>query len=213
MILSTEKASKIHTPVEDWLSNYPNEGFFEIKNIRKAPEGEDGSDVFYDLWFVGTNLEEQEKEHLVADSNDLESIKCCWEDYSSLGEVYHYKDYLDVQDGEEAKDVGRRFIKYTIDDGIQKLGDGVYHRHDDGTSQYDTFKRAVAPASQSFALYEYADGASDKYVAQILFDDGELAYERAFCPYEDSNVYQTPAIIYDFTVSVITDICQGTGAG
>ena len=131
---------------------YPNDGFFEIKNIRKAPEGEDGSDIFYDLWFVGTNLEEHEKEHLVADSNDRESIKCCWEDYSSLGEPYHYVEYVAVYEGEEAKDIARRFVRYTVDGGIEKLGDGVYHRHDDGTSHYDTFKRDVGPDSQSFAL-------------------------------------------------------------
>ena len=47
------------------------------------------------------------------------------------------------EDEEYAKDIARRYIKYSNSEGIMGIGDAVYHRHDDDTDHYDTFKRTV----------------------------------------------------------------------
>jgi len=45
------------------------------------------------------------------------------------------------------------------------------------------------------------------YEAEIRMVNGAMDYERIWCPYENENVYQTPTLIYDFSISIKDEMC------
>jgi hypothetical protein len=46
----------IQTPVEEMIMKNLNIHYFEIKNLRHSPEGEEESEFYYDMFFVMRNL-------------------------------------------------------------------------------------------------------------------------------------------------------------
>ena len=54
--MSTNNAFKILTPTEEWMSNYHNDGYFAILNIKDTPD----SLNYFDLWLLGTNMDYDE---------------------------------------------------------------------------------------------------------------------------------------------------------
>ena len=71
---------KIATPVEDYIMANDPVYYYEILNLRHAPEGEADADLYYDLWTLLTGLSDADIAMFEAASSGT-GEKCCFKDY------------------------------------------------------------------------------------------------------------------------------------
>jgi len=98
--------------------------------LRYAPDGEQYSEYYYDLYVLLKGLSPDDVA-LLDDIKNTVGEKCCYSNYEELF-------------ASDDKEIATRVIKYTMEDGIKSFKDTARIQYID-TGYYNEFSREIEP--------------------------------------------------------------------